>query len=96
MSNTAEWQNRSANYRYSQDDRVLSYKYKKEIEPIVNKFLDSHTSKKLLIGTFDVSSEPWKLLAIADYRKFGLKMRQYVKNKETPNLVSVTLVKSSR
>jgi hypothetical protein len=74
MSNTDQWQRRLDLHRYSQDDRALSYKYQRELEPIVNAFMDDVKQKTLILGSFDADKEPWRLLAINNFRKFGLKV----------------------
>lgn len=76
MSNTDQWQKRLERHRYSQDDRMLSYKYQKELEPVVNKFLDESKEKVLVVGVFDLTREPWRRLAINEFRKFGLKVME--------------------
>ena len=96
MSDTSSWQNRIANYRYSQDDRALSYKYTKEIEPIIDAFLDDIKIKKQVIGTFNTKLEPWRLLAIASFRKYGIKVRESIADPATPDLVTITVIKSRR
>jgi hypothetical protein len=74
MSNTSAWTKRISNYRYSQDERALSWKFKNEINSRVEAFLDDQSAKELIIGTYDIGKEPWRLLAIADYRKYNVKI----------------------
>jgi hypothetical protein len=75
MSNTDEWQNRLARHRYSQDDRSLSWKFQKELDPKVNAFLDGDVKEKSLsLGSYDLQREPWRLLAVNEFRKYGLKV----------------------
>ena len=54
----------------------ISYKYQKEIEPKVSAFLDDMKQKVLILGTFNLNKEPWRLLAVAEYRKYNLKIRE--------------------
>jgi hypothetical protein len=74
MSNTAAWRRRQDNYHYSQDERTLSYKYGQEIKETVNKFLDDVHVNSLSLGVFDLHKEPWRLLAVREYRNLGLKI----------------------
>jgi hypothetical protein len=78
MSGSAEWMNRSEHHRYSQDDKMLSYKYSKEIDPIIDKFLTDQKEKSIVIGQFDSTKEPWKILTISQYCKYNLKMIEIV------------------
>lgn len=96
MSNTVEWQKRQNNHRYSRDDRFLAYKFQKEIESTVNKFFDDYKQKVLVVGTYNVKEEPWRLLGIADYRKLGLKLREIVVDQANPDIVEVRLIKPTR
>jgi hypothetical protein len=93
MSSSIEWSKRQALHRYSQDDRVLSYKYCAEIKPMVDTFLNNLTEKKLVVGTFDVSKESWRLISISEYRKYNLKLVERVVDTSKPNIKEIGLVK---
>lgn len=94
MSNTVEWQKRQATHRYSQDDRSLAYKFTIQLDKKINVFLEDPASKRFVVGVYDVVKEPWRLLAISSYRKFGLKLRMGAPDKLKPNEKQVVLVKS--
>lgn len=96
MSNTVEWQKRQENHRYSQDDRVLAYKFTKELDPGVGLFLEDPTRKRLVVGVYNVVTEPWRLLAISSFRKFGLKLRMGAPDPLKPNEKQVVLIKTRR
>jgi len=76
------------------DDRKLSYNFKKEIEPKVDAFLASQ-DKTLLIGNFNISKEPWRIMALSEFCRLGLKLQ----TKELPSadskdlLTEVTFIK---
>jgi hypothetical protein len=73
------WAKRLENYRYSQDDRMLAYKYQQELETKFDSFLANASQKSLLVGTFDVEKEPWRNMAIKETaRKFQLKTAENV------------------
>ncbi len=71
---TVKWKRRLADYRYSLDDRTMSHKFSKELEKEILAFLDDNKKTTLLIGTFNIAREPWRMLAINDYKKFGVKL----------------------
>ena len=96
MSNTVEWQKRQENHRYSQDDRALAYKFTKEIDPLIDKFLGDRKKKLLVVGTYDTTKEPWRLLAVAGYRKYGLKLLEIVHDPLKPHDVTLSLRKHRR
>jgi hypothetical protein len=96
MSNTAEWQNRQENHRYSQDDRRLAYLFTIKLDPLIMKFLEQSTDKRITVGTYDTTAESWRLLAVAGFRKYGLKVRQTIVNPLTPKMITISLVKSRR
>lgn len=82
MSNTAEWSKRLATHRYSQDERSLSYKFVQELQPTVESFLNS-SNKTLSVGVFNIQQEPWRVLAVLEFRKYGLKMvEKYISDNE--------------
>jgi hypothetical protein len=95
MSHTKEWSNRMENYHYSQDDRTLSYKYQRELEGKINKFLSDPKENELQMGSFNLTMEPWRLLAISDFRKFGLQLVEK-HNKDNDMLTDIKLVKKKR
>lgn len=93
MSNTASWRRRQDNYHYSQDERTLSYKYSQEIKEQINKFLDDIHTHSLSLGTFDLHKEPWRLLAVREYRNFGIKIIE--KDDPKTDKTEIVLVKQS-
>jgi hypothetical protein len=90
MSNTASWAKRSATHRYSQVDRAHAWRFRAELDPTVNAFLDNLGQQVLTLGTYNFVKEPWRMATIVDYRKFGIKI---VEKKTTDELVEITLVK---
>ena len=74
MSNMHEMRQRMATHHYSQDDRTLAYKYQKELEPVINKFIDDFKETNFFLGTFNLAKEPWRLVSVGELRKFGLKL----------------------
>jgi hypothetical protein len=90
MSNQASWAKWMDSYRYSQDDRMLSYKYEKELEPKFEAFSNAQEQKTLLVGEFDVVKEPWRCMAIkSQARKFSFK----VVEKEKDSVIEYTVCK---
>lgn len=92
MSNTNSWLNRMEKHRYSQDDRTLSYKYQKEIEPKIDLFLNDFKISQLNLGPFNLNLEPWRLISIIEFRKYGLKITESV-DLNDKNLTLITLSK---
>lgn len=92
MSASREWTKRQDRYHYSQDDRTLSYKFKKELDPMVDKFIDTPGELSVLIGSFNIAVEPWRLLSVNDFRQLGLKVVER-KNEKDPALTDLFLVK---
>jgi hypothetical protein len=92
MSATDEWAKR-LDKRYSQDERMLAYKFKVELDSRVNKFLDDVKTRSLLLGSFDLAKEPWRLAAANEFRKYQLKI--IMRSCSTPNdrLTEIHLVK---
>lgn len=90
MSDTLCWVKRAQKYRYSQDDRTLSWKFRNELEPLINSFLDNVTQQSYAVGTYNLNKEPWRMASIVDYRKYGLKV---VEKKIDNDSTEVTLVK---
>lgn len=74
MSNTSSWAKRAETHRYSQDDRMLTWKFTKELEPLVNKFLDDNARQILVVGLYNLDKEPWRMAAIISFRKYQLKI----------------------
>ncbi len=89
MSNTSSWIERSETHRYSQDDKSLAWKYQKELEPIVDKFLADYTQQRLIIGTFNLEKEPWRMISIIYFRKYQIKIIEKV----VPAGTEITLTK---
>jgi len=96
MSNSIEWQKRQELHRYSQDDRALAYKFTKELDPLVDEFLADQQKKRLVIGTYDTTREPWRLLAVGGFRKYNLKLREIIADPLKPNEVTLSLGKTRR
>ncbi len=90
MSNTVNWVKRAQTYRYSQDDRTLSWKFRNEIDSAINAFLDNISQQNYTVGIYDLNKEPWRMAAIIDYRKYGVKV---VEKKTDNNHTEITLVK---
>ena len=90
MSDSKEWIQRIETYRYSQDDRAKAGKYAKEYDQKVKDFLSNFKEKVLECGEFDVKKEPWRLLALAGFRKYNLK---FVQKPGDKGLMKVSLVK---
>ncbi len=68
MSNSAEWTKRLDTHRYSQDERALANRFIREIKPRVDEFIDKSKEKSLLIGTYNLDKEPWRYLAVLEFR----------------------------
>lgn len=68
------WRKRLNAYSYSLDDKSQSYRFSKEIEKEIMRFLDDITKTTLCVGSFNIEKEPWRILALNDYRKFGVKI----------------------
>jgi hypothetical protein len=96
MSNTVEWQRRQEIHRYSQDDRHLAYLFTTKLDPLVTVFLTQGKDKHMVVGTYDIIVEPWRLLAVAGFRKYGLKVRQVINDPLKPNMITINLVKLMR
>jgi len=92
MSATEEWVKR-LDKRYSQDERMLAYKFKVELDSRVNKFLDDYKAKSLLLGAFDLKKEPWRQNAANEFRKFQLKVIMRSCDKPDEHLSEIHLVK---
>ena len=89
MSNTNCWVKRAQRYRYSQDDRTLAWKFRQEIEPKINAFLDDQRQTTYTCGVFDLTREPWRMAVYLDFRKYGVKIQE----KQVENLTEVILIK---
>jgi hypothetical protein len=88
--NTVEWKKKQQNYRYSQDERQLSYKFMLEIDEKIQKFLDEYEAKTLILGPYNMEKEQWRLKTIQHY------FRNFVTVKEedaTDNLKKLVLGK---
>jgi hypothetical protein len=92
MSKTKTWNRRLQNHSYSLDDRNLSYNFSKNLEKDILKFLDNHEAHTMLIGEFNIEKEPWRMLAINDYKKFGVKILEKPINDK---LTEIHLIKKS-
>ena len=89
MSNTDCWVKRAQRYRYSQDDRTLAWKFRQEIEPKINTFLDDPQQMAYVCGSFDLTREPWRMAVYLDFRKYGVKIQE----KQLGALTEVILIK---
>ena len=90
MSNQTSWTKRLESYRYSQDERMLTYKFEKELEPSFDKFNTMNEQKSMVLGPYDLSKEPWRLVAVRSMsRKYGFKVTE----KETNAMVEYTVSK---
>ncbi len=74
MSNSVEWTNKSQNYDYATDPRAVAWRFKKEIEPRIESFLDDSKQKTLVVGSYNLVNEPWRLTTILEWRKYGVKV----------------------
>lgn len=91
MSATNSWANRMERYHYSQDDRALGYKFKKELEKKFDDFIADAKVQSLVLGEYNVQKEPWRNMAIVELaRERDLKV--IAKEKEDP-LLEFTIVK---
>ena len=78
MSKTADWVNRITNYRYSQDDRVLAYRFAQEQEPKLLAF-ETSAEKTMSVGPYNIDSEPWKVMTLKELaRKFAFKLTEQI------------------
>ena len=73
MSHTKEWVDRYANRHWSQDERALSDKFRRQVDALLDNFLASKDNA-LLTGEFNLEQEPWRVLALNDFKKFNLKI----------------------
>lgn len=73
MSQTKEWVNRYNNRHWSQDERALSSKFQKEVDTKIDDFLGARENS-LLLGEFNLDQEPWRVLALNDFKKYNLKI----------------------
>ena len=89
MSNTDCWVKRAQRYRYSQDDRTLAWKFRQEIEPKINTFLDDPQQMTYVCGSFDLTREPWRMAVYLDFRKYGVKIQE----KQLGAITEVILIK---
>ncbi len=91
MSNSVEWTNKSQNYDYSTDTRAIAWRFRKEIEPKIESFLDDVKQKTMVIGSYNLTNEPWRMNVILEWRKFGIKVCEKVVN----DLTEITLKKQN-
>lgn len=92
MACPVEWTKRMARHRYSQDDRMLSWKFQQEIKDRVEAFMDDQKQNLLTIGRYDIKKEPWRMHGIVAWRsKYGLKVIEK-RSPDTP-LVEFSLKK---
>lgn len=90
MSNLGSWTKRMESYRYSQDDRMLTYKFEKELEPAFDQFVAMQVQKSMVLGPYDLSKEPWRYAAVQSMaRKYAFKVTE----KETGNTVEYVISK---
>ena len=94
MSTSSEWIDRLNTHHYSKDDRMLSYNFKNEIMPIIDKFMDDFKENTLIIGSYNLSREPWRLLPLYECRKSGFKIIQK-ENATDKTLTDLKIVKIS-
>ena len=87
MSGTVEWTKRLATHRYSQDERSLSFKFSQELQPLVDTFLADMSRKTLSVGVFNIQKEPWRVLGVMDFRKYGLKLIEKYHSDEQTELI---------
>jgi hypothetical protein len=87
MSTTNKWMSRLDNYRYSQDERMLTYKFQKELEPVFTSFTNDNATKSLVVGNYNLENEPWRSVAIKYLaRQFGLKVTDKPNSTEDANI----------
>jgi hypothetical protein len=89
MSEQAGWAIRSQKTVSASDHRVLQWRYEKELEPTINSFLDDSSKPSLVIGSFNLDTEPWRLSAVISFRKYNLKILE----KKTEEITEITVVK---
>lgn len=74
------------------DTRHLQYRFEKEIEPAVNAFIDDFKQTSFVVGSYDLTAEPWRMASIIAFRKFNLKILE--KRDGATGLTEITLVKA--
>ncbi len=91
MSNTGSWAKRAESHRYSQDDRGKQWRFEKELSIRIDPFIDDAKQTSIVVGTYNLELEPWRMAAVISFRKFNLKILE----KEIPNTenTEITLVK---
>lgn len=95
MSNQNSWTKRLESYRYSQDERLLAYKFEKELEEPFEKLMSMTDQKTMVLGPYDLTKEPWRPVAIKSLaRKYGFKVTE--KETETTSEYTVTKQKLSK
>ncbi len=91
MSNTDSWAKRAESHRYSQDDRGKQWRFEKELATKIDPFIDDAKQTSMVVGTYNLELEPWRMAAIISFRKYNLKiLEKAVLNTET---TEITLVK---
>ncbi len=92
MSNQNSWAKRLETYRYSQDERMLTYKFEKELTPVFDQLVSLPEQKVLVLGPYDLAKEPWRYAGVQSMaRKYNFK----VTANETDNLAEYTISKKS-
>lgn len=92
MSNQNSWAKRLETYRYSQDERMLTYKFEKELTPAFDKLVGMADQKALVLGPYDLAKEPWRYAGVQSLaRKYNFK----VTDREVDGLVEYIITKKS-
>lgn len=92
MSATKGWMDRMDNYHYSQDDRVLGFKFKQELIRKFDEFDADVTQNSIVIGEFNIAKEPWRALAIMELaRERSHKVIAKSKGEESPVIIYTVL-----
>jgi hypothetical protein len=85
MSATKGWLDRMDNYHYSQDDRVLGFKFKQELIRKFDEFDADVKQNSIVIGEYNIAKEPWRALAIMELaRERSHKVISKPKEPESP------------
>ena len=92
MSTTKSWLKRSQEHRYSEDDRTKQWKFEYALKAQVDPFLADPQCKSIVLGQYNMELEPWRMAAIASFRKFGVKVIE----KKVNELLEVTLLKRNK
>jgi len=92
MSASKEWVSRLESHRYSQDDRGLAQRFQAAQTELVNKFLADHTEQTLVLGSFNLEKEAWRLLTLHYFRGLNVKIIQQ-QDPDHPELTRIILRK---